>query len=138
MIARVMDSFGQFVTVVTCDNCGAEIDDVSMGAVVYEDPQPGQNDPRPVMHAHKGRCLDKIERDRSAQGPLLWQELLQHINDIVRDSGLTIAGVIKREVVWSGGLDDRQQAELARKLSELGKWLQDIGKHSPLWAVEAE
>jgi hypothetical protein len=66
---------------VVCDVCHQPIDDMPAGATILSDQEPGRSPPRPLRHAHKGTCMDEIERNE--QGALLWNELIDLTSDLI-------------------------------------------------------
>jgi hypothetical protein len=121
---------GLIHTPVICDVCLQRIDDVAAGATILSDQEPGRSPPQPLRHAHKGACLDEIERNE--QGALLWNELIDLTSDLMEGLGLNLVDVADRELAWLGDGDAHQQDGVHQQVAEVGEKLQTDSRHSPL------
>lgn len=123
----------QIVPVFVCDVCGNAITNIDEGAAVFRDHGLGEGELHTVMHVHKRRCHDQAEAKLVGENGGPWHELRDHLNDVVAGMGVTIRGIIGREVVWTGTLTPSQNDELEKRITELGDWLRNHGIRSPLW-----
>jgi hypothetical protein len=60
-------------------------------------------------------------------------ELEDHLNELVMGLGVTIRGVIEREVASSCALNPSEVAEMEQRIDELSEWPREQGVDSPLW-----
>ena len=116
-----------------CDICSEPITDITNGTAVFRDHGHGEGELHTVLHAHKGRCHDQAEAQMVGQSGGPWHELQDHLNAVVAGMGVTIRGMIGREVAWSCALTPDQENELQERISVLEEWLREHGVASPLW-----
>jgi len=119
--------------VFVCDMCNEPITDIAIGAAVFRDRGHGEGELHTALHVHKGRCHKQAEAQLVGRTGGPWHELGDHLNDVVAGMGVTIRGMIGREVAWSAALTPDQHNELQGRISELGEWLREHGVASPLW-----
>lgn len=132
---RFRSSGGQernITPVFVCDICDQAIVSFGGSAVAFWNHGVGEQELPELLHVHKRTCHDEAEMRLAGRGGP-WHELADHLNELVMGLGLTIRGMINREVAWSDALNPTESAELEQHIEDLAEWLREHAGPSPLW-----
>lgn len=94
---KIISKEHKSVPIVCCAVCGSWIDQIGLGAAVFQSPA-RDGDTSEVMLVHKGACHDKAEATLSAGGRSVgWHTLARFLMDACHNSGLTVEEMVERE-----------------------------------------
>jgi hypothetical protein len=92
---RAQRTAAAVAAVIICDVCRQRITDSSSGAVHYRGDS-GADGFCDVFHVHKGACQARAEAQHG-QPSRPWHELIEHLNELRRNSGTSFKALVLRE-----------------------------------------
>lgn len=127
----------EIVPVFVCGICGLAIEDIGLGAVLFQGRGSGEGELLDLNYVHKGQC-DNIAQNVLYQGkPGPCHELADHLIELVAGSKQNVFDIIWNQIKWTG-LDPELKSELCCQLEELEEWLDEHAGSSPLWGWTVE
>jgi hypothetical protein len=72
--------------VVICDHCGQQITDVNLASVLIPDSNPYPNGNKRVLHSHKGKCHDALEKKEG--NIVTWIEMSSYFSRVLKTVNL--------------------------------------------------
>lgn len=89
---KILNVQGRSAPVLICDICDQAIKNVGLAAAVFPRSDV-EGELSPVLHVHKGTCLDRADVRVAAASHAPWQELTHHLVWLLQNVGMDAAAL---------------------------------------------